>query len=122
MTSPSDIHLGIAKRMLKYIKRSTDLGIWYKKIREVQLTRYTNCDLAGCVDDSKSTSWYIFSFGTGTMSWSARKQDVVAQSTVEAEYMALSSAANQAIWRETCFLILTTYKILQQFNVTTSRQ
>ena len=46
----------------------------------------------------KSTSRYVFSLGNGVFSWLSQKQDTVAQSTVEVEYIAVCAAANQAIW------------------------
>ena len=46
----------------------------------------------------KNTSGYCFTFGSGVFSWRSKKQDVIAQSTVEAEYVAAVAAANQAIW------------------------
>ena len=59
---------------------------------------YADSDWAGSVDDMKSTSGYVFSIGSGAICWNARKQDVVAQSTTEAEYISMAAAANQAIW------------------------
>ena len=50
------------------------------------------------MDDSKSTSGYVFSFGSGVFSWNSRKQDVVAQSSTEVEYVSAAATANQAIW------------------------
>nr|KYP64077.1 Retrovirus-related Pol polyprotein from transposon TNT 1-94 [Cajanus cajan] len=46
----------------------------------------------------KSTTGYCFSFGSGVFSWCSSKQDIVAQSTAEAEYVAANATANQAIW------------------------
>jgi hypothetical protein len=46
----------------------------------------------------RSTSGYCFSFGSAIFSWSSRKQEVIAQSTAEAEYVAATAAVNQAIW------------------------
>ena len=46
----------------------------------------------------KSTSRYCFSFGSGIFSWSSKKQETVAQSTVEAEFVVATSAVNQALW------------------------
>ena len=46
----------------------------------------------------KSTSGYVFTIGTGAICWNAKKQEVVAQSTAEAEYISLAAAANQAVW------------------------
>jgi len=49
-------------------------------------------------DDMKSTTGYCFSFGLGMFSWSSIKQDIVAQSTIEAEYVAATTTVNQVIW------------------------
>ena len=62
------------------------------------LQGYSDSDWAGSIDDMKSTSGYVFSLGSGVFSWNLKKQDVVAQSSAEAEYVATASAANQAIW------------------------
>lgn len=52
----------------------------------------------GGSDDMRSTSGYIFSLGSGFFCWNSKKQDVVAQSTAEAEYVAATTAVNQALW------------------------
>ncbi|KAG6485141.1 hypothetical protein ZIOFF_053670 [Zingiber officinale] len=55
-------------------------------------------DLGGSLDDMKSTSGYCFSFGSATFSWLSKKQQSVAQSSAEAEYISASVATSQAIW------------------------
>ncbi|RVX12855.1 Retrovirus-related Pol polyprotein from transposon RE1 [Vitis vinifera] len=67
-------------------------------MRGVKLDGYADSDWAGSVDDMKSTSGYVFTIGSGVICWNSRKQEVVAQSTTEAEYISLAAAANQAIW------------------------
>ena len=62
------------------------------------LQGFSDSDWAGSLEDSKSTSGYAFNLGSGVFSWSSRKQEVVAQSSAEAEYIAAAGAANQAIW------------------------
>lgn len=59
---------------------------------------YTDSDWAGSADDMKSTSGYAFSLGSGVFSWASKKQQTVAQSSAEAEYVAASASACQAIW------------------------
>ncbi|KAM2039790.1 hypothetical protein ACFX1T_013198 [Malus domestica] len=76
-----------------------DYGIMYKaEARSSRLIRYIDSDWAGCLDDMKSTSAYVFSLGSGICSWRTKKQCVVAQSSAEAEYMAAAKAASQAVW------------------------
>ena len=98
MSSPSNVHMGVTKRVLKYIRGTADLGILYSKSGGVKLSGYADSDWAGSVDDMKSTSGYVFTIGSGAICWNAKKQEVVAQSTAEAEYISLAAAANQAIW------------------------
>ena len=60
----------------------------------MKLLGYSDSDWGGCVDDSRSTSGYLFSLGSGFFTWSSKKQE----STVEAKYIATASAVNQALW------------------------
>jgi hypothetical protein len=59
---------------------------------------YSDADWAGDLDTRRSTSGYVFKIGGSTISWSSKKQATVAKSTTEAEYVALSSAAQEAVW------------------------
>eukprot|EP00253_Pinus_taeda_P027469 PITA_27469 len=59
---------------------------------------FTDSDWAGSVDDRKSTSGYVFHMGSGAISWASKKQSIVALSTAEAEYVAATAAACQAVW------------------------
>ncbi|XP_017628838.1 secreted RxLR effector protein 161-like [Gossypium arboreum] len=96
MSSPSDVHLGVTKRVLRYVKGTTSEWLNYLKVGNVKLIGYSDSDWAGSLDDMKSTSGYVFNLGSGAICWSSKKQQVVAQSTAEAEY--ITAAANQAIW------------------------
>ncbi|GFS31942.1 hypothetical protein Acr_00g0020090 [Actinidia rufa] len=59
---------------------------------------YSDADWGGDVDKSKSTSGWLLLIGNGVVSWSSKKQTIIAQSTMEAEYVSLSEAAKEAIW------------------------
>ena len=59
---------------------------------------YSDSDWAGLVEDMRSTSGYCFTFGLGCFSWCSKKQELVAQSTAEAKFIAAIAAANQAMW------------------------
>ncbi|XP_015168566.1 uncharacterized mitochondrial protein AtMg00810-like [Solanum tuberosum] len=100
MHSPRDTHFTAAKRVLRYIKGTSKFGIFFPTSAEVtmNLIGYSDSDWGGGVDDSRSTSGYLFCLGTSCFSWSSRKQETTAQSTAEAEYIAAASAVNQAIW------------------------
>ena len=64
----------------------------------MNLIGYSDSDWGGGVDDSRSTSGYIFCLGTSCFSRSSRKLETTGQSTAEAEYIVAASIVNQAIW------------------------
>ncbi|GAA0166120.1 transmembrane signal receptor [Lithospermum erythrorhizon] len=65
MEKPYSSHWEAAKRILRYIKGTIDYGIFYKTRVPVQLVGYTDSDFGGSIDDSRSTSGYAFSLGSG---------------------------------------------------------
>ncbi|GKU85713.1 hypothetical protein SLEP1_g340 [Rubroshorea leprosula] len=100
MHNPSVHHLGTAKRILCYIRATSNFGIWYKPVPNFKLLGFTDSDWASSVDDRKNTSGYIFNLGSGAVSWSSKKQECTALSSSGAEYVAATSAACQAIWMQ----------------------
>lgn len=98
MSSPTDRHLAAAKRVLCYLQGTLDYGIWYKRRGDDSMSVYTDSDFAGDLDERKSTSGYVFLWNEGAVAWSSRKQDIVALSSTEAEYVAAAGCASQALW------------------------
>jgi len=94
----SEIHFQAAKRIVRYMKGTIDYGLKFCQVKNSILHGYSDSDWASCVDDMKSTSGYCFSFGSAIFLWSSKRQEVIAQSTAEAEYVAATAAVNQAIW------------------------
>ncbi|GJR34509.1 retrovirus-related pol polyprotein from transposon TNT 1-94 [Tanacetum coccineum] len=74
------------------------LGLQYLKDSGFKLIAYSDADLVGCNDDCKSTSGGIQFLGDRLVSWSSKKQDCIAMSTAEAEYVSLSACYAQVIW------------------------
>ena len=62
------------------------------------IIEYSDSDCGGYVDDRKNTLGYVFHFRLGVVSWASKKQPVVTLSSVEAEYVAATSATCTAIW------------------------
>lgn len=98
MSSPTKIHMQAVKKVLRYLKGTTDFGIWYNKGGKGEILVYTDSDFAGDVDSRKSTSGYVFLIDNAAVAWSSKKQPIVTLSTTEAEYVAASACACQAIW------------------------
>jgi hypothetical protein len=89
-------HWQAAKRVLCYLKGTRDAPLVLGG--NLTLHTYSNVDFVGDRDDRKSMGAYIFAIGIGAVTWSAKKQRVVALSTLEAKYMAMSQAACEATW------------------------
>ncbi|XP_072986620.1 uncharacterized protein [Typha latifolia] len=98
MAKPTELHLQAAKRALRYLKGTVNLGIYYKKGGSGDLLVYTDSDYAGDMEDRKSASGYVFLMSSGAVSWSSKKQPIVTLSTIEAEFVAAAMCACQAIW------------------------
>lgn len=94
----NEAHLKAAKRVLRYIKGTANFGVMFESGKELKLEGYSDSDWAGSLDDMKSTSGYLFTLGSGMFCWSSKKQQTIAQSTAEAEYIAAAGTVNQAIW------------------------
>jgi hypothetical protein len=98
MEHPVESHMMAAKRILRYIKGTLELGILYKKGEQADLIAYSDSDYGGDIDDRKSTSGYVFMLGSGAVAWSSRKQPIVTLSTTEAEFIAAAHCVCQGIW------------------------
>eukprot|EP00253_Pinus_taeda_P007325 PITA_07325 len=62
------------------------------------LVGFTNSDWAGDTDDQKSTAGYVFTLGSGPITWACKKQAVISLSSVEAEYRGAVEASKEALW------------------------
>ena len=98
MTNPSSDHWAGVKRVLRYVKGTLDYGLEFTYSDSFFLRGFSDADWAGCTDSRKSTSGSIFQLGNSTVSWSSKKQSVVALSSTEAEYVALCSASQEVVW------------------------
>ena len=98
MVNPTKLFWKAGKHVLRYLRGTSKYVLWYKQSNEVNLHVFTNAYWAGSPMDRKSTSGGVFSIGSTTVSWYSRKQRSVALSLAEAEYMAASQAACEAIW------------------------
>lgn len=98
MADPTEEHLLAAKRVLRYLKGTLELGVFYGRKGAIELFAYTDSDYAGDYDDRKSTSGYVFKLSGGAVAWSSKKQPIVTLSTTEAEYVAAAACACQCIW------------------------
>ncbi|CDF39892.1 unnamed protein product [Chondrus crispus] len=93
--NPCESHWAGVKRVMRYVQGTRNLGIVFdNKSKSPELFGFSDADWAGCSDSRKSTSGYVFKFCGGAISWSSRKQTVVATST-----WTISYAENESVNR-----------------------
>ncbi|GKA15112.1 retrovirus-related pol polyprotein from transposon TNT 1-94 [Tanacetum coccineum] len=94
---PIEKHLKEFKRIFRYLRQSINMGLWYLKDFGFELIAYLDVDLAGCLDDYKSTSGGIQFLKVKLVSWLSKKQDCTTMSTAEAEYIPIYCDSKSAI-------------------------
>jgi hypothetical protein len=107
LTNPSPQHIAAAKRVLRYLKGTTYLGVVYgggdPGKEDMILMGYSDADYAGYHYTFKSTSGYVFKFAGGVISCQIKRQSIVALSSTESEYYGLAKAAMEAAWLRQLF-------------------
>ncbi|CAL9690925.1 unnamed protein product [Knipowitschia caucasica] len=96
--NPNTAHLTAVQRILRYLKGTQNLALKYKRSEKESLTGFSDADWAGDQDDRRSTTGNVLLLAEGAFSWLSKKQATVALSTAEAEYVALSQAAQEGTW------------------------
>jgi hypothetical protein len=102
MQNPGFEHWNAVKKVLRYLQHSKNAVLQYKSCEDGgTLFGYCDSDWGGDEDSRKSTSGYAFMLAGGCISWCSKKQATVALSSTEAEYIAATQAAKEAIWLRT---------------------
>ena len=98
LENPGQEHWNAAKYVLRYLTKTRALGIVYRRDGNSGLHGYTDSDFATDRISRKSMSGFVFKLAGGAISWRSKKQDTIAQSTLEAEYIAMSYTVREAVW------------------------
>ncbi|XP_070029882.1 secreted RxLR effector protein 161-like [Nicotiana sylvestris] len=97
-SNPKESHLKVAKRILRYLKGTHDLVLYYPSADNFNLIGYADADYAGYLVNRNSTYGMAHFLGSCLISWGTRKQNSVALLTAEAEYVAATSCCAQLLW------------------------
>jgi hypothetical protein len=95
---PKEVHLRAMKRIMRYLVYTPKFGLWYHKGSTFDLIGYSDADWAVCKIDRKSTSETCQFLGRSLVSWASKKQNSVALSTAEAEYIVACHCCAQLLW------------------------
>ena len=97
-SNPKESHLTAVKRIFWYLIGTENLGLWYPKGQELTLLGFCDANFAGCRVERKSTSGSCIFLGDCLISWNSKKQNSIALSTTEAEYVASAMCVAQILW------------------------
>jgi hypothetical protein len=101
MSKPWKEHWTVVKRVFRYLRGTTSYGLCYQGRpgldRVVYIHGFVDVDWAGDMDHRRYTSGYVFNLFGGEISWMSKRQDVVALSTTEVEYMEATHARKEAV-------------------------
>lgn len=98
MQDPRSSHGAALKQVIRYLRGTCSLGLFYARGKGTELLGYSDSSHDVGDDDGKSTTGHIFYLGNSPITWCSTKQEIIALSSCEAEFMAATEAAKQAIW------------------------
>lgn len=93
-----NIHWTAVKRILRYLKGTINFKLHYSRDGNKNLVGYTDSDWASDLDNRRSCSGNFFKLSYGAICWYSKRQQTVALSSTEAEYMAMASCVQDSIW------------------------
>ena len=97
-SNPTQSHMDAVDHIFAYLAATASKGPTYRRSATLNLEGYVDSDFAGCPDTRKSTTGWIFLLGGTAISWKSKRQTINTTSTCEAEYVALSEAAKEAMY------------------------
>ncbi|WVZ64439.1 hypothetical protein U9M48_013949 [Paspalum notatum var. saurae] len=98
MHAPWGCHSTMLKRVLRYIKGTSNFGLKLHASPTTAITAYSDADWAGCPDTRRSTSGFCVFVGDSLVSWSSKRQPTVSRSSAEAEYRGVANAVAECTW------------------------
>ena len=114
MHDPRKEHMDAMYPIMRYLKGASGKGLNFRKHSHFNIEGYCDSNWASCVDDRKSTSRYCMFVGGNLISWKSKKQSVVARSTTEAKYRAITIGVAEMLWLRT---LLVELKMNQEYQM-----
>src|SRR4051812_32035629 len=96
--NPGESHWTTVKSILKYLRRTKDMFLFYGGEDELVVKGYTDASFQTERGDFRSQSGYVFILNGGVVSWKSSKQETLVDSTTEAVYLAAFEASKEGVW------------------------
>ncbi|KAL0436991.1 UNVERIFIED_CONTAM: Retrovirus-related Pol polyprotein from transposon RE1 [Sesamum radiatum] len=109
MQTPCQQHWNAALHLVKYLKGTPCIGLFFPAEANFSLKAYSDADWAACVDTRRSLTGYCIFLGSALISWKTKKQSTVSRSTAEAEYRSMGTTVCELTW---------IFNLLQDLNIT----
>jgi len=106
MHNPMEVHMQALRRILRYIKGTSQCGLHLYSTSTTSLISYTDADWGGCPDTRRSTSGYCVFLGDNLLSWSSKRQPTLSRSSAEAEYRGVANVVSESCWLRNLLLEL----------------
>lgn len=97
MSNPGKQHWEAVKWIMRYLRGSSNVSLCFTRTG-LKLQGYVDADLAGDMDSRKSTTGFVYTLGGTAVCWGSKLQKIVALSTTEAEYVAVTEAGKEMVW------------------------
>ena len=98
MSNTGVYHWKTAKRVMRYLKRTKDFMLTYRRSDSLEIFGYSDSDFTGRQDSKRSTSGYVYMLSGGAISWRSAQHTLIASSTTTGEFVACYEASNHGIW------------------------
>ncbi|RVW24010.1 Retrovirus-related Pol polyprotein from transposon RE2 [Vitis vinifera] len=98
MNNPTEKHMTAVIRILRYLKMTPRKGLFFQRTTKIEIEIFSDADWAGSVTDRRSTSGYCSFVWGNLVTWRSKKQSVVARSSAEAEFRAMTQGICEGIW------------------------
>ncbi|XP_020551111.1 uncharacterized protein LOC110012327 [Sesamum indicum] len=95
---PRSSHWDAALYVLRYLKGTSSLGLFFSSSNSLQPSVFTDASWASCSDSCRSVTGFCVFLGSSLVSWKTKKQATVSRSSAEAEYRSMGSAVCELLW------------------------
>ncbi|CAH9127826.1 unnamed protein product [Cuscuta epithymum] len=98
LSQPRLPHFQAALHVVKYLKGTINVGLFYPAVSTLTLTAFSDADWVQCQFSCRSLSGYCIFLGDSLVSWKTKKQKTVSKSTAESEYRSMSYTTSEMVW------------------------